>query len=194
MITLPPLLYPYNALEPYIDEQTMHIHHDKHHQAYIDKLNALYTQYPMVATIPLEEALHTIDSLPLDEVGRTTLRNHGGGHINHSFFWTIIGPKKQIDTALVTHIQQTFGSLDLFKKQFTEKAMSHFGSGWMWLVENDHHELELYSTKNQDSPYLFGHTPKIGLDLWEHAYYLQYQNRRIDYINAWWNILITLPT
>lgn len=193
MITLPPLAYAYNALEPFIDEETMHIHHDKHHQAYIDKLNELFATNPLLMETPLETLLHTIDTLPLDDIGRAVLRNHGGGHVNHTFFWTIMGPEKKLDQPLISRINKTFGSLDLFRKQFTEKSLAHFGSGWMWLVENEAHELEMYSTKNQDSPYLFGHVPKIGLDLWEHAYYLHYQNRRADYIRAWWNVLTLLP-
>lgn len=187
--TLPPLPYEYNALEPYIDADTMKLHHDKHHQAYIDKLNGVLEKYPNHAEKPLEDLMRNILTLDLDKKDATVLQNHGGGHLNHSFFWTIMGPKKEVNEELVSKVEKKFGSVDTFKETFTETAMNTFGSGWAWLVENDKKELELYSTPNQNSPYLNNHTPLIGLDVWEHAYYLKYQNKRADYIKNWWNVL-----
>jgi superoxide dismutase, Fe-Mn family len=193
MITLPKLPYAYDALEPYIDARTMEIHYTKHHQAYVDKLNAVLTKYPLLDAMPVEELLAKLSSLAMDEKDRTALKNSGGGHVNHAFFWTVMGPKKTPDKNLVDRISQKFGSIDAFKKLFTEVAVGHFGSGWAWLVENKKKELEIYSTPNQDSPYLVGHTPIIALDLWEHAYYLKYQNRRAEYVANWWSVLKLLP-
>ena len=187
--TLPQLPYVYNALEPYIDAQTMEIHHTKHHQGYVDKLNAALEKYPDLQEKPLEDLLKGLDALKIDEKDKTAIRNHGGGHLNHSLFWQIMGPKKERDEALVSEIEKTFGSVDEFKKLFSEVAATHFGSGWAWLTRNEAGELLLYSLPNQDSPYLKNHTPIVGLDIWEHAYYLKYQNRRPEYIEAWWNVL-----
>jgi len=192
MITLPALPYEYNALEPYIDETTMRLHHDKHHQTYVDKLNGVLEKYEVFQKTPVEELLGRLKTLNMDEKDRMMLKNHGGGHINHAFFWTIMGPKKTIDKNLVDRITKRFGSVDDFKKQFTDLAVAHFGSGWAWLVENSKKELEMYTTPNQDSPYLMGHTPLICVDVWEHAYYLKYQNRRAEYITNWWNVLTLL--
>ena len=186
---LPQLPYAYNALEPYIDARTMEIHHAKHHQGYVDKLNAVLEKYPDLREKPLEDLLRSLDSLGVDEKDRTAIRNHGGGHLNHSLFWQIMGPTKGKDEALITEIEKTFGSVDEFKKLFSEVAATHFGSGWAWLTRNEAGELLLYSLPNQDSPYLKNHTPIVGLDIWEHAYYLKYQNRRPEYIEAWWNVL-----
>lgn len=187
--TLPTLPYDYKALEPHIDAKTMEIHHAKHHQAYVDKLNAVLEKYPALAEKPVEELLKDIQNLQMDEKDIITLRNNGGGHVNHSFFWNIMGPQKEIDELLVGEINSTFGSVEEFKAKFTESATSRFGSGWAWLVRNGDNKLEIYSTPNQDSPLMQGHTPVIGLDVWEHAYYLNYQNKRADYITAWWNVL-----
>jgi Fe-Mn family superoxide dismutase len=187
--TVPPLPYAYNALEPYIDEQTMKIHHDKHHQAYVDKLNAVLEKYPNYVNDKLEDLMRNILTLDFDKKDAVTFQNNGGGHLNHSFFWQIMGPKKEVDEQLVERINKTFGSVDEFKKTFAETAIACFGSGWAWLVENDKKELEIYSTANQNSPYLNNHTPLIGLDVWEHAYYLKYQNQRAEYIKNWWNAL-----
>lgn len=187
--TLPALGYEYGALEPSIDAKTMEIHHTKHHQAYIDKLNAVLDKYPDLADKPLEELMRDFENLTMEEKDKTMFRNNGGGHLNHSFFWTIMGPKKEVDEALTVKIKEKFGSVEEFKTVFTETAVNRFGSGWTWLVENDKKELEVYSTANQDSPYLKGHTPLIGLDVWEHAYYLKYQNRRPEYVKNWWNVL-----
>ena len=187
--TLPPLPYAYDALEPYIDAKTMEIHYTKHHQAYTDKLNAVLDKHPELAERPIEELLKNIDQLALPEADRTALRNNGGGYVNHDFFWKIMDPNLQKDTNLETDIMAEFGTLDDFKKKFSDAAASRFGSGWAWLVRNSQGKLEIYSTANQDSPLMAGHTPVLGLDVWEHAYYLKYQNRRPEYIDAWWNIL-----
>ena len=189
MIKLPTLPYAFDALEPYIDSETLEIHYTKHHQAYIDKLNAVLEKYPSLASPPLEESLANLDNLPLDPKDKIIFKNNAGGHLNHSFFWSILSPQKEIDSNLVDRINQKFGSIQNFKDQFTQTALSHFGSGWAWLSENQSHDLELYSLPNQDSTRLLGHIPLIGIDLWEHAYYLKYQNRRAEYITAWYSVL-----
>ena len=187
--TLPELAYAYNALEPYIDAQTMEIHHTKHHQAYITKLNGVLEKYPELAERELADLLKSLDSLGMDEKDKTTLRNNGGGHANHSFFWTIMGPEKTVDEKLRDEIIKELGSVEEFKKLFAETASLRFGSGWAWLVRDEAGKLQVYSTPNQDSPLMSGHAPLIGLDVWEHAYYLKYQNRRPEYIDAWWKVL-----
>ncbi|MBI4363450.1 MAG: superoxide dismutase [Candidatus Doudnabacteria bacterium] len=187
--TLPQLNYAYNALESYIDAKTMEIHHTKHHQAYIDKLNAALEKYPDLQDKPVEDLLKNLNSLKVDDADRTAIRNHGGGHINHSLFWKLLDPANQKDEALADEIKNTFGSVEDFKKQFTDAATKLFGSGWVWLARDEQDKLHMHSMPNQDSPYLHGHTPIIGLDVWEHAYYLKYQNRRPEYIENWWNIL-----
>lgn len=189
MYTLPQLPYSYDALEPYLDKTTMEIHHTKHHQAYIDKLNSALEKYPELLNKPLAELLRELNNLPMDEADRTVIRNNGGGHANHSLFWEIMAPQKSVDEKLVKDITDTFGSVAEFKEKFTQSALTRFGSGWAWLVRNSAGKLEVYSTANQDSPYLQGHMPIIGLDVWEHAYYLQYQNRRPEYITNWWQVL-----
>lgn len=186
---IPVLSYSYDALEPYIDKETMEIHHAKHHQAYTNNLNAVLEKYPQFTDEKLEDLLGKLDSLKMDEKDRKMLRNHGGGHLNHSFFWQIMGAKKAVDEKLVGEIKSTFSSVEEFKKLFTETASKHFGSGWAWLARNLNGALEVYSLPNQDSPYLKGHTPVIGLDVWEHAYYLKYQNRRPEYVENWWHVL-----
>lgn len=186
--TLPALPYEYNALEPYIDARTMEIHHTKHHQTYVDNLNKVLEKYSQFADEKLESLMEKLESLDMNDTDRKMLRNNAGGHLNHSFFWQIMSPGKNEDTALISDIKKEFGSVDSFKKLFTEAATKHFGSGWAWLVKNGV-KLMLYSLPNQDSPYLSGHIPLIGLDLWEHAYYLKYQNRRSEYIENWWNVL-----
>ncbi|MCK9251596.1 MAG: superoxide dismutase [Eubacteriales bacterium] len=187
--TLPTLNYAYDALEPYIDARTMEIHHTKHHQAYIDKLNAALAGRPELADKPLEALLADLDALPADI--RTAVRNHGGGHANHTLFWTVIGPgqggRPQGDLAAA--IDRAFGSFDAFKAQFADAAAGRFGSGWAWLVKDKDGKLSIDSTANQDSPLMAGKTPLLGLDVWEHAYYLKYQNRRPEYIGAFWNIV-----
>ena len=187
--TLPQLPYAYDALEPYIDAKTMEIHHTKHHQAYIDKLNTALDKYPALAEQPLDGLLKNLDSLKVDEADRTAIRNHGGGHVNHTLFWTLMDPKNKKDDKLIADINTTFGSVEEFKKQFTDVAAKVFGSGWAWLARDEQDKLHMHGLPTQDSPYLHGHTPIIGLDVWEHAYYLKYQNKRPDYITAWWNVL-----
>lgn len=185
---LPQLTYDFNALEPHIDAQTMQIHHDKHHAGYIAKLNAVVEKNESLQNKDLVELMKSVDSLSLSDSDRSAFVNNGGGHLNHSFFWEIMGPKKQVDEELTARISSTFGSVDSFKEEFSNAAATRFGSGWAWLVESNG-ELKIYSTANQDSPYLTGDTPIIGLDVWEHAYYLKYQNLRPDYIKAFWNVL-----
>lgn len=191
--TLPKLPYAYDALEPYIDARTMEIHHTKHHQTYIDKLNAVLEKHPDFVGRPVEDLLKNLESLKLPDADKKAIRNHGGGHLNHSLFWQIMGPAKEINLQLTTEIQKAFGSLEDFKKQFTDLATTLFGSGWVWLARDESGKLHLHQMPNQDSPYLHGHTPVIGLDVWEHAYYLKYQNKRADYITAWWNVLKLIP-
>jgi len=187
--TLPKLPYAYDALEPYIDAKTMELHHTKHHQAYIDKLNATLEKYPDLQNKSVEDLLLGWGSLSIDEKDKAMIRNHGGGHTNHSFFWQIMGPKKEIDEKLVADIESTFGSVEEFKKLFGQIAATQFGSGWAWLARDENGKLHMHGMPNQDSPLLHGHTPVFGLDVWEHAYYLQYQNKRPAYIDAWWNVL-----
>lgn len=188
MYTLPTLPYDYKALEPVIDEQTMLIHHTKHHQAYIDKLNDALKDSPL-ADKPLEELLKDLNSVP--ENMRNAVRNHGGGHWNHSFFWEILSPATGAipEGELLNKINSKFGNFESFKKTFTDVAVGRFGSGWAWLVLKDG-SLEILSTPNQDNPLMDNSgTPILGLDVWEHAYYLKYQNRRPEYIENWWNVV-----
>ncbi len=187
--TLPKLPYEYNALESHIDARTMEIHHTKHHQAYVDNLNTVTEKYPALQEKDLKELMMNLESLDIPEADKTMFRNNGGGHLNHSFFWEIMGPKKEVDEQLMERIKSSFGSVDSFKEEMTQAAIKRFGSGWAWLVETADKQLKVYSTANQDSPYLTGDTPLIGIDLWEHAYYLNYQNKRADYVKAWWNVL-----
>ena len=186
---LPKLAYGYDALEPYLDAQTMEIHHAKHHQAYTDKMNAVLEKYPDLADQAPEAIIKNLASSGLNEADQTAFRNNGGGYINHALFWQIMGPKKEIDDALVKEITKTFGGAEKFKEQFSDVATKRFGSGWAWLVRDNKGKLQIYSTANQDSPYLTGDEPIICLDVWEHAYYLKYQNRRPEYIENWWSVL-----
>lgn len=191
MFTLPKLEYSYDALEPYIDARTMEIHHTKHHQAYVDKLNAALEKYPELQNKKVEELLSNLDSLPKEI--QTAVRNHGGGHFNHSFFWKILAGKGRTlempqGSTLRSQIDKEFGSFDEFKKKFTEAALNRFGSGWVWFVSNNG-KLEIYSTPNQDCPLSENKIPLLGLDVWEHAYYLKYQNRRAEYVENFWNIV-----
>jgi len=184
---VPDLPYDYSALEPHIDEQTMRIHHDKHHQAYVDKANGALegTEW---ADKPVDEVLQSLDQLPDDK--RTAVRNNAGGHSNHTFFWQIMspdgggGPSGDVASA----IDDAFGGFDEFRSKFAEAGVNRFGSGWAWLV-SDGSGLAVTSTANQDSPVSDGQTPLLGIDVWEHAYYLKYQNKRPDYIEAWWNVV-----
>ena len=187
--SLPDLPYAHNALEPHIDVRTMEIHHGKHHQGYVNKLNAALEGHADLADKSLEELLGGIDNLP--ESVRTAVQNNGGGHANHSLFWTVMSPQGggQPEDALADAINSVFGSFDAFKSEFASAAGTRFGSGWAWLVVNTNGNLAVYSTANQDSPLMNGDTPILGLDVWEHAYYLNYQNRRPDYVGAFWNVV-----
>ncbi|QQS60798.1 superoxide dismutase [Candidatus Falkowbacteria bacterium] len=189
MHTLPVLQYNFNALEPYIDAETMRIHHDKHHQAYVDKLNAALDKHPELYNQSLISLLQNLESVPEDI--RTAVRNHGGGHFNHSFFWQIlkINNNEEPGEELMKAITRDFISFDNFKKQFTETASTQFGSGWTWLSLNGEGKLEIQSTPLQDNPIMNGGKPILGLDVWEHAYYLKYQNRRAEYVEAFWSII-----
>jgi Fe-Mn family superoxide dismutase len=184
---VPPLPYDYDALEPHIDEQTMRLHHDKHHQAYVDKANGALEGTEWADT-DVEDVLQNLSSLP-DDI-RTVVRNNAGGHANHSFFWQIMGPDGggAPDGDLASAIDDAFGSFDSFKDELKAAGVNQFGSGWGWLV-HDGSGLAVVSTPNQDSPISDGQTPLLGVDVWEHAYYLKYQNRRPDYIDAWWNVV-----
>jgi superoxide dismutase, Fe-Mn family len=187
--SLPELTYKFTDLEPYIDGKTMEIHYGKHHRTYVDKLNLVLDKYPKLADRKLEDLLLKLNALDMDEKDRSMLRNNAGGHLNHTLYWSVMGKVKSPDLKLIDRITKKFGSVDEFKKLLSETALNHFGSGWAWLVDDDKKDLAVYSTPNQDSPYLHGHTPIIGLDVWEHAYYLKYQNRRVEYIENWWNVL-----
>ncbi|MCP3741383.1 superoxide dismutase SodA [Rossellomorea sp. BNER] len=185
---LPQLPYAYDALEPHIDKETMNIHHTKHHNAYVTKLNDALEGNSELLSKSVEEVVANLDAVP--EGARTAVRNNGGGHVNHSLFWTILSPNGGGAPAgeLADAITAKFGSLEKFKEEFAAAAAGRFGSGWAWLVVNNG-ELEVTSTPNQDSPLMEGKKPILGLDVWEHAYYLNYQNRRPDYINAFWNVV-----
>ena len=184
---VPPLPYDYAALEPHIDEQTMRLHHDKHHQAYVDKANAALAGNEW-ADRPVDEVLRNLGELPEDK--RTVVRNNGGGHYNHTLFWEIMGPDGggEPEGALAEAIEQTFGGFDSFKQELSDAAVNRFGSGWGWLVVEGS-SLRVTSTGNQDAPVMEGQTPILGVDVWEHSYYLKYQNRRPDYVAAWWNVV-----
>ncbi len=186
---LPQLPYPYDALEPHIDARTMEIHHTKHHAGYVNKLNQALEGHPELAAKPIDQLLREIDQVPAEI--RQAVINNGGGHANHSLFWQIMTPGGggTPGGALAEAINAAFGSFDAFRDTFSTNAATRFGSGWSWLVVQPDGTLAAYSTANQDSPYMQGHTPILGLDVWEHAYYLKYQNRRPDYIAAWWNVV-----
>jgi Fe-Mn family superoxide dismutase len=186
---LPELTYDYNALEPYVDAKTMEIHHSKHHQGYVNKLNAALEGYQNFQDKPLEELLGNLDSLP-EEI-RNAVKNNGGGHFNHSLFWRVMGPDAggAPEGELAEKIDATFGNFEVMKDTFSNAAATQFGSGWAWLVKNSEGGLEIYSTANQDTPISHGKAPILGLDIWEHAYYLKYQNKRPEYIENWWNVV-----
>ncbi len=187
--TLPALPYAYDALEPHIDAKTMEIHHSRHHQTYVTNLNAALADLPELAALPLEALLTRIDSLPAQVQG--AVRNHGGGHANHSLFWQVMSPQGggEPDGELAAAILRDLGGLEAFKQAFTQAALSRFGSGWAWLVVDGRGKLQVVSSANQDSPLMEGLTPILGLDVWEHAYYLKYQNKRPDYIAAFYNVI-----
>jgi len=187
--TLPPLPFAYDALEPHIDERTMRIHHDKHHAGYVNNLNAALESNSSLAAKSLEALLGDLGSVP--ESIRTAVRNNGGGHANHSLFWEVMKPggTNTPDGPLAGAIDKAFGGFEAFKEAFGKAAMTRFGSGWAWLTVDGSGKLAVESTPNQDTPLMEGRTPVLGCDVWEHAYYLHYQNRRADYVTAWWNVV-----
>lgn len=187
--TLPKLPYEFGALEPYIDARTMEIHHDRHHQTYIDNLNAALKDHLGLQNKPLIEVLTEIDLVP--EAIRTAVRNNGGGTYNHNLFWTMMAPNGGGNPkgSVAVAIKKRFQDFAVFQTAFNEAAKKVFGSGWAWLVLDQNGELQIMTTANQDSPLMFGQKPILGLDVWEHAYYLQYQNKRVDYISAWWHVV-----
>jgi len=189
MVTLPQLSYSFDALEPYIDARTMELHLTKHHQTYIDTFNAAIKDYPEYASRPVEELIANLAEVP--EAIRTVVRNHGGGHVNHTFFWKAMGPQRGGEPVghLRTEIEKKFGTVAAFQEKMGAAAKSVFGSGWAWLVVDAAGSLAIQTTPNQDSPLSVGAAPITGLDVWEHAYYLKYQNRRVDYIAAWWHVV-----
>ena len=186
--SLPPLPYPTDALEPHIDKMTMEIHHGKHHQAYVTNLNAALDKHPELQSKSIEDLLKGINTVPEDI--RTAVRNNGGGHINHTMFWQVMGPKAggAPTGAIADAIKSSFGSFDAMKEQVAKAAIGRFGSGWAWVIDQGG-KLVIESTANQDSPLMEGKKPVFGIDVWEHAYYLKYQNRRPDYVTAWWNVV-----
>ena len=185
---VPPLPYPFNALEPHVDEMTMRIHHDKHHGAYVTNLNLAIDKHPELGKKSVDDLLRGIASVPEDI--RTAVRNNGGGHANHTMFWQIMAPNAggQPAGAIADAIKSSFGNFEKFKEEFGKAALGRFGSGWAWLIDAGG-KLAIESTANQDSPLMEGKKIVMGLDVWEHAYYLKYQNRRGDYITAWWNVV-----
>ena len=188
MHELPKLPYAYDALEPHIDARTMEIHHTKHHATYVNTLNGALEKHPELQGKSVEDLLRDLDAVP--EAIRTVVRNHGGGHANHSLFWTVMGPEGggPPTGALADALMAEFGSFEAFKEKLGDAATKRFGSGWGWLTAKGG-KLEVTSTANQDSPLMEGRTPLLGIDVWEHAYYLNYQNRRPDYVKAWWNVV-----
>jgi Fe-Mn family superoxide dismutase len=186
---LPSLNYEYSALEPYIDAKTMELHHAKHHQTYVNKLNEALEKHPELYNTDLEQLIANTESIPEDI--RTAVKNHGGGHFNHTFFWSILSPvfDQKLDDALLTAIVETFGDFETFKTKFSTEALNRFGSGWAWLVKDTQGKLIITNTQNQDSPISQGLTPLLTIDVWEHAYYLKYQNKRNEYIESWWHVV-----
>jgi superoxide dismutase, Fe-Mn family len=187
--SLPDLPYAYDALEPHIDARTMEIHHTKHHQTYVNNLNAALEKAPDLQADDIDQLLRSFETIP-EEI-RTAVRNNGGGHANHSLFWRIMGPDGggEPGGAVGEAIRSAFGDFAGFREKFANAAKGRFGSGWAWLVVGDGRQVQVTDTANQDSPLMSGQTPILGLDVWEHAYYLNYQNRRPDYIDAWWNVV-----
>jgi len=186
---LPPLPYNYDALEPYIDTQTMQLHHDMHHQAYVTKLNSAVEKYSDLQSKSPDELIRDLNSVPEDV--RTTVRNNGGGHVNHTMFWQIMAPNAGGEPmgAIAEVIKDNFGDFETFKQRFNDAGTNQFGSGWVWLVRSSDGKFEVTSTPNQDSPTTQGHFPIMGNDVWEHAYYLKYQNKRAEYLKQWWNVV-----
>lgn len=189
MFELPNLPYNYDALEPHVDEETMKVHHDKHHKGYTDKLNKALENYPEWLEKPIEEVLSDLDSVPED--ARTAVKNNGGGYYHHSLFWEMMSPDGggNPDGDIAKAIDETFGNFHSFKEEFTKSATTLFGSGWSWLVKDSEGKLSIMNTPNQDSPITKGFKPLLAIDVWEHAYYLKYQNRRPDFVEAFWNVV-----
>jgi Fe-Mn family superoxide dismutase len=188
MFSVPELPYEYNTLEPHIDEETMHLHHDKHHATYVTNLNTALEKLPELLEMDIEELIQNLDKVPEDI--RTTVRNNGGGHYNHSLFWTLMSPDGggEPDGLIMEKINESFGSFKEFTDAFNKAGLGRFGSGWVWLVVKNE-KLEIVSTPNQDCPLMDGDKVVLGCDVWEHAYYLNYQNRRADYLTSWWNVV-----
>ncbi len=188
MFSVPELPYEYNALEPHIDEETMHLHHDKHHATYVTNLNTALEKLPELLEMDIEELIQNLDKVPEDI--RTTVRNNAGGHYNHSLFWTLMSPDGggEPDGLIMEKINESFGSFKEFTDAFNKAGLGRFGSGWVWLVVKNE-KLEIVSTPNQDCPLMDGDKVVLGCDVWEHAYYLNYQNRRADYLSSWWNVV-----
>lgn len=184
-----PLPYEYNALEPYIDEETMRLHHDKHHLAYVNNLNSALEKYPELFGKSVQDLLKNLNGLPEDI--RMAVRNNAGGHVNHAMFWEIMNPggRKEPAGELAKEIKNAFGGFEEFKDAFNDAGVKRFGSGWVWLVRKKEGNLEIISTPNQDNPIIESHWPIMGNDVWEHAYYLKYRNMRVDYLKAWWNVV-----
>jgi len=184
---LPKLGYAYNALEPFIDEKTMKIHHTKHHQAYIDKLNTALSAYPKLKEKQIERLIITLNRVP--KKIRTAVKNNAGGHLNHSFFWLLLKKNTKPKARILKEINKTFGNFDNFKQKFTQSSLTLFGSGWTWLILSPNNKLKITTTPNQDNPLTNSEIPILALDLWEHAYYLKYKNKRTDYIDAFFNVI-----
>jgi len=186
---LSPLPYNYDALDPYIDAQTMQVHHDLHHQAYVNNLNAALEKYPELQSKSPEELIKDLSNLPQDITG--AVRNNGGGHVNHTMFWQIMAPNAggEPTGAIAQAISENFGDFESFKQKFNDAGTKQFGSGWVWLVRTTDGKIEITSSPNQDNPMSSGHFPIMGNDVWEHAYYLKYQNRRAEYLKQWWNVV-----
>lgn len=186
---LSPLPYNYDALDPYIDAQTMQVHHDLHHQAYVNNLNAALEKYPELQSKSPEELIKDLSNLPQDITG--PVRNNGGGHVNHTMFWQIMAPNAggEPTGAIAQAISENFGDFESFKQKFNDAGTKQFGSGWVWLVRTTDGKIEITSSPNQDNPMSSGHFPIMGNDVWEHAYYLKYQNRRAEYLKQWWNVV-----
>jgi Fe-Mn family superoxide dismutase len=183
------LNFKFDDLEPYMDKETVEIHYTKHHQTYLNNFLAVIEKYEEINELDIEEILKNINKFNLAEEDKIKIINHGGGYYNHNLFWSNLAKEKEIDEKLKNEIIENFASVENFKKEFTEKSLSHFASGWTWLVRDENNKLQIYSLKNQDCPLALGHTPIFNLDLWEHAYYLKYQNRRAEFIENFWKIL-----
>jgi len=187
--TLPPLPYAFDALEPYLDAETMEIHYTKHHQAYLDKFNAVVGKCEELESKSPEDMLRDLHNLPIEESDKMIIKNQGGGFVNHNIYWQSMGPAREVNQKLVEEINGVFGSVESFKDSFTKMSVSHFASGWGWLVRDKDGKLKAYTLPNQDSPLTLGHEPIFCVDVWEHAYYLKYRNKRQEFVEEWWKAL-----